>query len=374
MSQKYAVENPLIAVPNAADSKSTPSKSSSTGHGGGFGSLAQTPFTSPGDNALSSTPFAISQGASLAGFENPSSVSNPSPGPSPFLGVISDVSAQSPFGTNTLVSTPGQSPFGSSTVAPAISTQSPFGSSTSSPGPAQSSFGIGGSVSTSFGFGASAQSPYRSSTPAPTPAFSSMSSSSPFGQPNGSSFALSVGQPPLPATPIAAPAGVPRTYLGKSARDLLTAFYQEKNPSKVSEVDNLLAKYLGREDTMFLSLAKKYKLSPSVFGITEAAPMGGFGASGPGMPASPDFGHPSTLGGATFGSPPPSFGGASSAGFGAAASLGPGFGSASGSHGSQGFGALAHSPAPMGFGSFGSSTSPATPFGASSMPFGGPRR
>jgi hypothetical protein len=32
-------------------------------------------------------------------------------------------------------------------------------------------------------------------------------------------------------------------FRGKSARELLTEFYREKNPSKISDVDNLLIKY-----------------------------------------------------------------------------------------------------------------------------------
>lgn len=32
-------------------------------------------------------------------------------------------------------------------------------------------------------------------------------------------------------------------FRGKSARELLTEFYREKNPSKISDVDNLLVKY-----------------------------------------------------------------------------------------------------------------------------------
>jgi hypothetical protein len=33
------------------------------------------------------------------------------------------------------------------------------------------------------------------------------------------------------------------SFGGKSPRELLTAFYQEKNPSKIADVDNLLIKY-----------------------------------------------------------------------------------------------------------------------------------
>lgn len=42
------------------------------------------------------------------------------------------------------------------------------------------------------------------------------------------------------ATPSATSTGM---FRGKSARELLTEFYREKNPSKISDVDNLLVKY-----------------------------------------------------------------------------------------------------------------------------------
>jgi hypothetical protein len=40
-----------------------------------------------------------------------------------------------------------------------------------------------------------------------------------------------------------APNAAAPTFGGKSPRELLTSFYQEKNPSKISDVDTLLAKY-----------------------------------------------------------------------------------------------------------------------------------
>jgi hypothetical protein len=39
----------------------------------------------------------------------------------------------------------------------------------------------------------------------------------------------------------------PGMFRGKSARELLTEFYREKNPSKISDVDNLLVKYQVRK-------------------------------------------------------------------------------------------------------------------------------
>lgn len=174
------------------------------------------------------------------------------------------------------------------------------------------------------------------------------------------------------------------TFNGKSARELLTEFYREKNPEKVNQVDRLLEKYRGNEEALFRNLAQKYNLDPSIFGISSApAPIpGGFGSS-------------SSMGTNGFGGG--TFGGTSStqfgsAGFGAASPLGQNsvfgsapvsassphggsvFGSAAGStsFGASGFGSLAQSSPSQGFGSFGS-PSPSASFGASS-PFGGPRR
>ena len=93
---------------------------------------------------------------------------------------------------------------------------------------------------------------------------------------------------------------------------MLTAFYQQKDPSKLASIDKFLAKYAGQEDQLFRNLAKKYNIDPSMFGVSAAAPApaaGGFGAA-----TSPGgFGQHSTLGGGSlFGSPPaaaPSAGG-----------------------------------------------------------------
>lgn len=201
-----------------------------------------------------------------------------------------------------------------------------------------------------------------------------MSSASPFGN-------------TAAPTPFGAPSSSPmqpnsqRLFNGKTARDLLHQFYQEKNPSKVAEVDKVLAKYSGKEEQMFRNLAKKYQLDPSVFGIAPGAPTptSGFGspaaapafgqASTMGSSASPfgqspgGFGQPSTFGGGvssmsapkppgqTFGSgATPGFGSSVAAGFGSLAQSNP---SPFGGQPSSGFGA----PAPTAFGS-------PTPFGA----------
>ena len=161
---------------------------------------------------------------------------------------------------------------------------------------------------------------------------------------------------------------------------MLTAFYQQKDPSKLASIDKFLTKYAGQEDQLFRNLAKKYNIDPSMFGVSAAAPApaaGRFGAA-----TSPGgFGQQSTLGGGSlFGSPPataPSAGGfgqASAVGgsapaFGTAAG-GSGFGSLAQSGGGGGFGAAA-APAAGGFGGFGS---PAPAPGAFGSPFGAARR
>ena len=153
---------------------------------------------------------------------------------------------------------------------------------------------------------------------------------------------------------------------GRTPKEILVAFYNKYNPSKVSEVDKFLTKYSGKEEQMFRNLAKKYNVDPSLFGINNPPQTSaGFGST-PGKPAnstfgSPSFGQPSTLSNTTspFSSPSTSMSGAfgssqlksQSSGFGAVSSGG-------------GFGSLAAS-APTGFGS------PPAPTGSSFKTFGG---
>jgi hypothetical protein len=185
---------------------------------------------------------------------------------------------------------------------------------------------------------------------------------------------------------------------------MLTQFYQQKNPTKLGEIDKVLAKYQGKEEQLFRNLAKKYQLDPSVFGISSAPPAAGFGSPAPG-PTS--FGQASTLGGGAspFGQST-GFGQPSKMGFGAAggASSGHTFGSGiGGGQGASSFGSLAQAPSPSPFGApasggfgapapasggFGAPApagggfgAPAPAFGATSSmgfggssPFGAPRR
>lgn len=179
-----------------------------------------------------------------------------------------------------------------------------------------------------------------------------------------------------------------QTFQGRNPREMLVSFYQQKNPSKVAEVDKFLQKYRGNEEQMFRNLAKKYQLDPSVFGLP-AAPAGGFG-SPPAAPGPTSFGQQSTLG---AGASP--FG--QSSGFGQPSSLGAGGGSmgstghtfgagagAGAAFGASSFGTLSQSsnPSPFGASSGGGfgSPAPAPGFGASpggfggASPFGAPRR
>jgi len=172
-----------------------------------------------------------------------------------------------------------------------------------------------------------------------------------------------------------------RLFNGKTARDLLYQFYQEKNPSKVTEVDKLLSKYNGKEEQMFRNLAKKYQLDPSVFGISAAAPTQAPGFGSPA--ATPAFGQASTMGGGAspFGQSPGGFGQPSPLGGGNGMSNskppGQAFGSGStsgfGASSASGFGSLAQStPSPFGGQSSGFGTAP--PAFGSPSPFGAARR
>jgi hypothetical protein len=55
-------------------------------------------------------------------------------------------------------------------------------------------------------------------------------------------------------------------------RDMLLEFYQTHNPTKVNEIDKVLAKYAGKEELMFRTLAEKYNVDPSIFGLAKQAP------------------------------------------------------------------------------------------------------
>jgi hypothetical protein len=84
---------------------------------------------------------------------------------------------------------------------------------------------------------------------------------------------------------------------GRSNSDILASFYQTYNPSKVNQVGTILRKYAGREKQMFLALSKKYKVDPSMFGVSAAQPKAGFGNSAGFGVATPGTGFGSYTGG-----------------------------------------------------------------------------
>jgi hypothetical protein len=77
-----------------------------------------------------------------------------------------------------------------------------------------------------------------------TPVASSFGlAASPFGggqQPGQPSFTMQAA-PPVPQT---APTGAEKTFNGKSAKEMLTSFYQERNPGKLGDIEGVLKKYM----------------------------------------------------------------------------------------------------------------------------------
>jgi hypothetical protein len=67
-----------------------------------------------------------------------------------------------------------------------------------------------------------------------------------------SAFGQSLGSSPPPTVSVIGSSFIPTpSFGGKSPRELLTAFYQEKNPSKIADVDSLLIKYQVRKLAFF---------------------------------------------------------------------------------------------------------------------------
>jgi hypothetical protein len=200
--------------------------------------------------------------------------------------------SQMPFDSTTLTASLA-SPFASTTQAPQPST---FGSSRASsaalPFGSKSPFG---STSTPYGDSATGTSGF---TQAVTSPFGQQqaNSAAPFGQSNQSA-ASPFGQTPTPTASIAIAfghnpsAGSGTKFDGKTPREILTAFYQQRNPSKITEIDKVIAKYAGKEESLLRNLAKKYNLDPTgtYFGLS-AAPLT------PSAPATTGFGVATLLG------------------------------------------------------------------------------
>ena len=157
---------------------------------------------------------------------------------------------------------------------------------------------------------------------------------------------------------------VGRMFGGKTARDIVYAFYQKYNPTKVADVDKVLQKYTGKEEQLLRNLAKKYNVDPTLLGLppqrggTLTAAPGGFGqVSGLGGGSSGFASHASSSTPSTFGSFASS--NQTSSGFGGLSGAGP-------QSTFNGAGAASNT----GFSSFGSN--PSSGFGSS--PFGAARR
>ena len=186
------------------------------------------------------------------------------------------------------------------------------------------------------------------------------SSPSPFGQ--QSSEPLSFGNA-SPATPLMTSSTL---IGGREPREVLLAFYQKYNPSKVGEIDKLLAKYKNNEEQLFRNLANKYNLDPTIFGLApkpSIGPLASGSAQGGFGQAAPVFGTGSTASASTFGA-------SSSSSFGQHLSLGSsqpaasGFGQNAIATGGHAFGASsAVGSGQATFGSLASSGSSASPFG-----------
>ena len=307
-----------------------------------------------------------------------------------------------PFGASKPQASP--SPFSSTIGKSSPISQSPFGE------PSTNIFGsVTPSSPSSFGHPSTKTVSSFGSAPQAAP-----SSSSPFGPMSTQTTSAFSGAPQM------APSSSTSTLIGgREPREVLVAFYQKYNPSKLHEIDKVLTKYKNEEELLFRNLAKKYNLDPEVFGLPsnpqksgfgsagsggmqggfgQTTPFGesassGFGSSlGSGQPPSTfgspsggiTFGSSSAIGGHTFGSSS-AIGGGQVATFGSLASSGAsaspfgggttGFGSMSGSgFGSMsgsGFGSMSGS----GFGSMSGSGGFGGAFsGESATPFGAPRR
>jgi len=319
LAQKYKTSNPL-------DMKAAPSSGSMSF---GFGSMGAS-------LGASKSPFG---GEKKSPFGSPPADSSGAPVSTTTSATTAPTSNTPAFGGGA-----NKSPFGATSAAPAPA-NSPFNSTSSS------AFGTGfGTTSNPFG-GSSGGSAFGGAAPTPATPFSS----SAFGSTpttSGSPF----GQAPAPPPTATVGSNPSSKFGGRNPRDILVSFYQSKNPSKINDVDKVLMKYAGKEEQLFINLAKKYNLDPSMFGVS--APL---------APSAPSFGSPGTMGmGSNAG-----FGGGGSAFGGASSTFGSSFASASQG---GGFGSLAStSPAGGGFGGFGGSASGGAPsFGAPA--FGAARR
>ncbi|CAE7949118.1 unnamed protein product [Symbiodinium sp. KB8] len=102
------------------------------------------------------------------------------------------------------------------------------------------------------------------------------------------------------AAPATGPVDVKQAY-----RERMVKIYQQHNPSKVSEIDTLMGKYVGQEHTMYLKICKKYNVQPEPeISQSAAAPTPSLGITGGGASSGG-----SLFGGASSGGTLSSFGG-----------------------------------------------------------------
>lgn len=167
--------------------------------------------------------------------------------------------------------------------------------------------------------------------------------------------------------PLATP-GLGGVDVAQKYKDKIVAIYQQHNPTKVGEIDTLMAKYKGTENVMYAKICKKYNV-PMEPVEAPGAPQAGAAPFGGGS-ASP-FGAMGVSSGATqAGLGAPNLSGATQAGIGAPSLFGApggamqtGFGGAAAAPANP-FGATGAAPCPFG----GASAAPATPFGMSAQP------
>ncbi|CAE7588924.1 unnamed protein product [Symbiodinium sp. CCMP2592] len=132
------------------------------------------------------------------------------------------------------------------------------------------------------------------------PAASASSGGGLFGSAGASSQAASSGG--LFGAPSAASATGP-VDVKQAYRERMIKIYQQHNPSKVSEIDSLMGKYVGQEHTMYLKICKKYNVQPEPeIPQNTAAPTPGLGITGGGGTTSSLFGGGgASSGGSLFG-------------------------------------------------------------------------
>ena len=293
---------------------------------------------------------------------------------------------------NPLSKTPDNLVFGSSTFDPTMSLEkTPFHPSAFSNTPqtvqtrktTNTPFGVAASSpSVAFG-GIAAASSQSGISPSNSINEGEIKISSPaFGASNPYGMSVSMPMPMVQSIPCS-----PVTFGGKTAREILVDFYQQHNPSKITEVDKLLAKYAGNEENLLRNLSRKYNIDERLFGLPSLPAASDFSSS----PAPTPFGV-STAFGSGFGAgsshlgggpAPSSFGTSRTVAFGAGLSqLRGAFGqppqasaSSTSFSGSLGSSTFASSPS-VSFGALASSGQGGSGFGFTSppAPFGSARR